>query len=127
MFGVLTLVSSLAGVVGGAWLAQKLRPRYATADPLVCGVGLLASAPPLLVCLSFSRGPAAVTYAVYFLGGWLLNLNWAITGDLMLVRSSEYFALRVLTRFDRELSSVASRSNDSLTSLLLISSLKRYQ
>ena len=59
MFGVLTLVSSLAGVVGGAWLAQKLRPRYATADPLVCGVGLLASAPPLFACLSFSRGPAA--------------------------------------------------------------------
>ena len=101
MFGVLTLVSSLAGVVGGAWLAQKLRPRYATADPLVCGVGLLASAPPLFACLLVARGPAAVTYAVYFFGGWLLNLNWAITGDLMLVRSSEYFALRVLTRFDR--------------------------
>jgi hypothetical protein len=45
IFGAETVLAGILGVLVGSLLGQRLRRDYPTADPLVCGVSLLLSAP----------------------------------------------------------------------------------
>lgn len=84
-FGVITMLSGLVGVPAGSILAQKLRVRYPRADPLICAVGLLVSAPLLFgAALTASTNPV-LCYTLIFLGEVSLNLNWSIVADMLLV------------------------------------------
>ncbi|KAH8296952.1 hypothetical protein KR044_001608 [Drosophila immigrans] len=84
MFGLITMFAGLLGVPLGSILSQKLRKRFPTADPVVCAVGLLLSAPLLTgACLIVSSHTAA-TYAFIFFGQLALNMNWAIVADILL-------------------------------------------
>ena len=62
IFGLLTCFAGIIGVVGGAELARRLRPYYKTADPLVCGIGLLVSSPLLFVAIITSGFCTPVTW-----------------------------------------------------------------
>lgn len=85
IFGAETVMAGILGVSAGSFLGQKLRKRYPAADPLVCGVGLLVSAPLMLATLVLAAGPPAITFTVMFFAQWFLNLNWSLVADITLV------------------------------------------
>jgi hypothetical protein len=37
-----------------------------------------------------ARGPEAPTYITFFFGQWLLNLNWALATDMLMVFKINY-------------------------------------
>ncbi|XP_032590411.1 protein spinster isoform X1 [Drosophila grimshawi] len=83
-FGLITMIAGLLGVPMGSYLSQALKKRYPSADPVICAVGLLLSAPLLTgACLVVSRYTIA-TYILIFFGQLALNLNWAIVADILL-------------------------------------------
>ena len=84
-FGLATIMAGLLGVPAGSFFGQKLRGYDQAADPLVCAVGMLLSAPLLYCGLMIATGPATWTYLCVFAGMWFLNLNWALVGDMLLV------------------------------------------
>ena len=85
VFGMLTMISGLLGVPLGMWLSQRLRDKYEQADPLICGAGLLASTPFIFFASCFSSVNVNISYALMFVGELLLNLNWSIVADILLV------------------------------------------
>lgn len=85
IFGAETVIAGILGVVAGSFLGQKLRRTYPTADPLVCGVGLLISAPLMMSTLIVAKGAPGVTFTLMFFGQWFLNLNWSLVADITLV------------------------------------------
>lgn len=83
-FGIIAMLSGLIGVPLGSLLAQRLRSRYPSIDPMICAIGLLVSA-PLLFCASVSASKNSnVCYALIFFGEVFLNLNWSIVADMLL-------------------------------------------
>ncbi|KAJ8681342.1 hypothetical protein QAD02_017129 [Eretmocerus hayati] len=83
-FGVIAMVAGLIGVPFGSILAQKLRVRWPQADPLICAVGLLISAPLIFLGSVFASSNALACYTLIFLGQLALNLNWSIVADMLL-------------------------------------------
>lgn len=79
----------LAGILGvplGSYLSQKVRPRLGSADPLICGGGLLLSAPLFLAAMAITASQPLISYTLVFFAQLALNLNWAIVADMLLVR-----------------------------------------
>lgn len=86
----------MAGIVGlslGSLLSQLLKPRIPFVDPIICGVGLITSAPLLLGTTYTCTQNTALTYVLLFLGQVTLNLNWAIVVDIVLVRNKKLVTL----------------------------------
>lgn len=80
------MCSGLIGVPLGMWLSQRLRAKYQQADPLICAVGLLLSAPLLYFASSLANVNITLCYILIFIGEVSLNLNWSIVADILLVR-----------------------------------------
>uniref|UniRef100_A0A3Q3EG93 SPNS lysolipid transporter 2, sphingosine-1-phosphate n=1 Tax=Labrus bergylta TaxID=56723 RepID=A0A3Q3EG93_9LABR len=78
IFGAITCVTGLLGVVIGAATTRFCRQKTERADPLVCAVSMLGSA--IFICSS-SWWPRRVCI---FIGETLLFLNWAITADILM-------------------------------------------
>ncbi|MBA3963448.1 MAG: MFS transporter [Chthoniobacterales bacterium] len=51
LFGAVTVVAGLASTLIGGWLADKLRPRFPSADFLVSGVGMILACPIFVASL----------------------------------------------------------------------------
>lgn len=85
-FGAITMVSGILGVPLGAILSTKLVKHYKRVDPIICGVGLLLSAPFMTLTLYTVQFNSTLTYVCIFFGELALNLNWAIVADILLVR-----------------------------------------
>lgn len=85
IFGCETVLAGILGVAAGSFLGQKLRVHFPSADPLVCAVGLLISAPFMAATLMAAAGPPAFTFTLMFFGQWFLNLNWSLVADITLV------------------------------------------
>jgi hypothetical protein len=81
------MMSGLVGVPAGSILAQKLRIRYPRADPIICAVGLLVSAPLLFAASLVVTTNPLLCYILIFFGEVALNLNWSIVADMLLVSS----------------------------------------
>lgn len=77
--------SGLIGVPLGSTIAQKLRVYWQQADPLICAVGLLISAPLLFFAMITANTNPVLCYTLVFFGQLSLNLNWAIVADMLLV------------------------------------------
>lgn len=86
IFGVVTMASGLVGVPMGAWLGAALIERYPRAHAVICGVGLLVSAPAMALGMLLARDSFYAPFALMFFGEVALNLNWAIVADMSLVR-----------------------------------------
>lgn len=86
-FGVISMISGLLGVPIGGYLAQKLRSKFSNVDPQICAVGLLMSSPMVYLALVTASATVAMCYMSVFFGELLLNLNWSIVGDILLVRN----------------------------------------
>lgn len=102
IFGVMTILAGVLGVLSGSLLAQKLRLRYPTADAFICGLGLLCSAPLFYGALVLAVGPLAPVYVLFFIAMWCLCLNWALVGDILLyvvipTRRSTAEAVQIVT------------------------------
>lgn len=84
IFGAITCVTGLLGVVIGAATTRFCRRKTERADPLVCAVSMLGSA--IFICLIFVVAKNSITgaYVCIFIGETLLFLNWAITADILM-------------------------------------------
>ncbi|KAH9644838.1 hypothetical protein HF086_007926 [Spodoptera exigua] len=78
------MVSGLLGVPLGAWLGSALRKRWPRAHPVICGLGLLISAPAMTLAIVLTEGYYIAPFALMFIGEIALNLNWAIIADMLL-------------------------------------------
>ncbi|KAK4005351.1 hypothetical protein OUZ56_007066 [Daphnia magna] len=101
VFGFITVVTGLMGVIFGSLMGTKLRGKYPTIDPEICGFGVLASVPLIFAMTILARGPEAPTYITFFFGQWFLNLNWALATDMLMytivpTRRSSAKALQIL-------------------------------
>ncbi|XP_077268461.1 lysolipid transporter protein spinster isoform X1 [Temnothorax americanus] len=83
-FGLIGMASGLIGVPLGSTIAQKLRTYWQQADPLICAVGLLISAPLLFFAMITANTNPTLCYTLVFFGQLSLNLNWAIVADILL-------------------------------------------
>ena len=79
------MLAGLIGVPLGSIMAQKLRVRWHQADPLICAVGLLVSAPLLFFGIVVAGSHSIGCYILIFFGQLALNLNWSIAADMLLV------------------------------------------
>ncbi|XP_041656644.1 protein spinster homolog 2 isoform X1 [Cheilinus undulatus] len=84
IFGAITCVTGLLGVVIGAATTRFCRQKTERADPLVCAVSMLGSA--IFICLIFVVAKKSIegAYVCIFIGETLLFLNWAITADILM-------------------------------------------
>ena len=77
------LMLSLPSLLIPALLPPFHRLPYA--DPMVCGIGLLASVPLILGAMILAEWNTVGSYIVVFFGQVFLNLNWAVVSDIVLV------------------------------------------
>ncbi|VEN36233.1 unnamed protein product [Callosobruchus maculatus] len=84
IFGAITMLAGVAGLSLGAMLSQWLKPTYRRCDPVICGCGLIFSAPFLLATTYACTRDTLLCYVLLFIGQVLLNLNWAIVSDILL-------------------------------------------
>lgn len=86
IFGAITILAGIVGLSMGFFLSKILRKKFPRADPIICGVGLLLSAPLLLASSLTTTRSSIQCFILLLLGEIALNLNWAICGDILLVR-----------------------------------------
>ncbi|KAE8577656.1 hypothetical protein XENTR_v10023007 [Xenopus tropicalis] len=84
IFGGITCVTGVLGVLTGVEISKRYRKTNPRADPLVCAVGMISSAPFLYLSLAFADTSLVATYAFIFIGETLLSLNWALVADILL-------------------------------------------
>ncbi|KAI1903734.1 hypothetical protein AGOR_G00030270 [Albula goreensis] len=84
IFGAITVVTGIVGVVIGTSIAKRLRDRVPNADPLICAVGMLTSAPCFFLAIVLAYNSIPATYVFIAIGETLLSLNWAILADILL-------------------------------------------
>jgi hypothetical protein len=80
------MMAGLVGVPLGSYVSQRLIKRYKRIDPIICAVGLIISAPLLAGAMLAITANSTIAYILVFFGQLMLNLNWAIVADILLVR-----------------------------------------
>ncbi|KAK4874836.1 hypothetical protein RN001_014196 [Aquatica leii] len=83
-FGGITMLAGICGLSLGCFLSQWLIKRYPRVDPIICGAGLICSAPFLMGCALTAPKNSYVCFVLLFFGQVSMNLNWAIVGDILL-------------------------------------------
>uniref|UniRef100_A0A8C3SU94 Sphingolipid transporter 3 (putative) n=1 Tax=Chelydra serpentina TaxID=8475 RepID=A0A8C3SU94_CHESE len=84
IFGGITIVTGIVGVITGAGVARRYKKINAKADPLICAVGMFSSAPCLYLSIMLATQSILATYIFIALGEFFLALNWAIVADILL-------------------------------------------
>ncbi|XP_041626649.1 protein spinster homolog 3 isoform X7 [Vulpes lagopus] len=84
IFGILTVVTGIIGVVLGAEASRRFKRVNPRAEPLVCACSLLAAAPCLYLALLLARTTFTVSYVFLALGELLLSCNWAVVAEILL-------------------------------------------
>ncbi|XP_015595846.1 protein spinster isoform X2 [Cephus cinctus] len=83
-FGLIGMASGIIGVLLGSFMATKLRISSQQADPLICAIGLLISAPIIFFATLTASTNSIACYTLIFFGQVALNLNWSIVADMLL-------------------------------------------
>jgi len=84
IFGAVTMMSGIVGVPLGMILSTKLKAKYPRADPVICAVGILASAFFLSIGMVLCNVNIFLAFVLLFIGEVALNLNWSIVADMLL-------------------------------------------
>ncbi|CAM5165018.1 unnamed protein product [Eretmochelys imbricata] len=84
IFGAITIVTGIVGVITGAGVARRYKKINTKADPLICAVGMFSSAPCLYLSITLAEQSILATYIFIALGEFFLALNWAIVADILL-------------------------------------------
>ena len=72
MFGAVTVVAGLTSTLFGGWLADKLRPKFPSADFLISGWGMILACPIFIVSL---YAPFPLAWLPMSIAIFLLFLN----------------------------------------------------
>jgi len=72
MFGAVTVVAGLTSTLFGGWLADRLRPKFPSADFLISGWGMILACPIFIVSL---YTPFPLAWLPMFIAIFLLFLN----------------------------------------------------
>jgi MFS transporter, Spinster family, sphingosine-1-phosphate transporter len=64
IFGIITCAAGVTGVLIGTYSAGFLRKITPKADPLICGVGLIAGAPFLYMAIICSNHSTVATWVI---------------------------------------------------------------
>lgn len=78
IFGVITCAAGVTGVVIGIYSAGILRKITPKADPLICGVGLIAGAPFLYLAIVCSNHSTVATWVNIFICAVMLKVETVI-------------------------------------------------
>lgn len=62
IFGALTVVTGVMGGALGTFFSRRFRKKRPNADPLICSIGLLASAPGLIIVIFVASVNIPATY-----------------------------------------------------------------
>ncbi|XP_007935784.1 protein spinster homolog 3 [Orycteropus afer afer] len=84
IFGALTVVTGIIGVILGAEAARRYKKVNPRAEPLICASSLLATAPCLYLALILAPTTLLASYVFLALGELLLSCNWAVVADILL-------------------------------------------
>ncbi|XP_075181502.1 protein spinster homolog 1-like [Anomaloglossus baeobatrachus] len=84
IFGIVTVVAGIIGVVAGVEIAKRYKKYNPRADPLVCGFGMLGSAIFLFLAIYLANISLVATYVLIFIGEILLMMNFSISSDIRL-------------------------------------------
>ncbi|XP_006899858.1 PREDICTED: protein spinster homolog 3 [Elephantulus edwardii] len=84
IFGALTVVTGIIGVILGAEAARRYKKVNPRAEPLICASSLLATAPCLYLALVLAPTTLVASYVFLALGELLLSCNWAVVADILL-------------------------------------------
>ncbi|XP_032473423.1 protein spinster homolog 3 isoform X8 [Phocoena sinus] len=84
IFGVLTVVTGLVGVILGAEASRRYKKVNPRAEPLICAASLLTAAPCLYLALILAPTTLLASYVFLALGELLLSCNWAVVTDILL-------------------------------------------
>eukprot|EP00094_Tigriopus_californicus_P007790 TCALIF_07502-PA protein Name:"Similar to spin Protein spinster (Drosophila melanogaster)" AED:0.16 eAED:0.16 QI:0/0.75/0.55/1/0.75/0.77/9/69/476 len=84
IFGVIMCIAGVLGLCLGSGLSYKLRDRYPWVDPVICGVGLVVSAPFLFCALGYAQDGVVLALVLVTIGEAFLNMNWAVVVDISL-------------------------------------------
>lgn len=84
IFGAITVVTGILGGCLGTFFSRRFRTKKPNADPLICSIGLLASAPGLLIVIFVASENIPTTYVFIFISEVLISLNWAVMADILL-------------------------------------------
>jgi len=104
IFGLITALSGIIGVVSGTAIAAKWKHKCRSSAPdcWVSAIGLFSCAPLLFFSLVLAEYDANTTWAIVFMAEVALCLDWAIVTDILLyvtvpTRRSTAEALQILT------------------------------
>lgn len=86
VFGVITMLAGLIGVPLGMYLGELTIKRYPQSHPIICGLGLIISAPLFLLAIWLVESYTFTPFVLMFFAQVALNLNWSIVADMLLVR-----------------------------------------
>ncbi|MXQ96763.1 hypothetical protein E5288_WYG021040 [Bos mutus] len=84
IFGALTVVTGIIGVILGAETSRRYKKVNPQAEPLICAASLLAAAPCLYLALILAPTTLLASYVFLALGELLLSCNWAVVADILL-------------------------------------------
>ncbi|XP_040309488.1 protein spinster homolog 3 isoform X4 [Herpailurus yagouaroundi] len=84
IFGALTVVTGIIGVVLGAEASRRYKKVNPRAEPLLCAGSLLVAAPCLFLALILAPTTFLASYVLLALGELLLSCNWAVVADILL-------------------------------------------
>ncbi|XP_045746103.1 protein spinster homolog 3 isoform X1 [Mirounga angustirostris] len=84
IFGILTVVTGIIGVVLGAEASRRYKKVNPRAEPLICACSLLIAAPCLYLALILAPVTLLASYVFLALGELLLSCNWAVVADILL-------------------------------------------
>ncbi|KAG5203592.1 hypothetical protein JEQ12_003175 [Ovis aries] len=85
IFGALTVVTGIIGVILGAETSRRYKKTNPQAEPLICAASLLAAAPCLYLALILAPTTLLASYVFLALGELLLSCNWAVVADILLL------------------------------------------
>ncbi|XP_027424020.2 protein spinster homolog 3 isoform X6 [Zalophus californianus] len=88
IFGILTVVTGIIGVVLGAEASRRYKKVNPRAESLICAYSLLIAAPCLYLALILAPVTLLASYVFLALGELLLSCNWAVVADILLVSST---------------------------------------
>ncbi|XP_025066384.1 protein spinster homolog 3 isoform X2 [Alligator sinensis] len=84
IFGGITIVTGILGVITGAEVSRRCRKISSKADPLLCSISMFTSAPFLYVAIMVAQESITATYVLIAFGEFFLSLNWAVVTDMLL-------------------------------------------
>ncbi|XP_054712110.1 protein spinster homolog 1-like isoform X2 [Uloborus diversus] len=84
IFGLITCIAGIVGVIIGSASSQYLRRSNARADPLICAFGVLGSVPLIYAGVVLADRSLTCAWILIFLGEVFLCVNWTIVADILL-------------------------------------------